>query len=164
MTQENYVEGGSMQRPPLLEPIGFCFWKARFETDVRSKDIDLWQVIQNVDFYFKFQDEETKLMKEMPYELLKDTEQKQLGTNEEDKMTIYIALPRKDIKSLDPGYSSKNHVRKFLLALALKRRAKEATIEEAKYLATLSLDELIGNLKIYEMVLDNDGVASKITK
>ncbi|GKB44251.1 hypothetical protein Tco_0889193 [Tanacetum coccineum] len=36
-------------------------------------------------------------------------------------------------------------------------------IEEAKDLATLPLDELIGNLKVYEMILDNDGVVSKIT-
>ncbi|GJX00233.1 hypothetical protein Tco_0184146 [Tanacetum coccineum] len=42
--------------------------------------------------------------------------------------------------------------------------AKVTTIEEAKDLATLPLDELIGNLKVYEMVLDNDGVASKTTK
>ncbi|GJX81142.1 hypothetical protein Tco_0329291 [Tanacetum coccineum] len=45
------------------------------------------------------------------------------------------------LKSLDPNYSSKNHVRKFLRALTLKWRAK-----------------------VYEMVLDNDGVASKTTK
>ncbi|GKF38299.1 hypothetical protein Tco_0118360, partial [Tanacetum coccineum] len=43
------------------------------------------------------------------------------------------------LKSLDPDYSSKNHVRKFL-------------------------DNLIGNLKVYEMVLNNDGIASKTTK
>ncbi|GJZ51417.1 hypothetical protein Tco_0605932 [Tanacetum coccineum] len=46
-------------------------------------------------------------------------------------------------KSLDPDYSSKNHVRKFLRALSLKLRAKVTAIEEAKYLATLPLDELI---------------------
>ncbi|GKB30017.1 hypothetical protein Tco_0869418 [Tanacetum coccineum] len=68
------------------------------------------------------------------------------------------------LKSLDPDYSSKNHVRKFFLALPLKWRAKVTTIEEAKDLATLPLDELISNLKVYEMVLDNDGVASKTTK
>ncbi|GJR46765.1 hypothetical protein Tco_1314868 [Tanacetum coccineum] len=45
------------------------------------------------------------------------------------------------LKSLDPDYSSKNHVRKFLRALLLKWRAK-----------------------VYEMVLDNDGVESKTTK
>ncbi|GKC58218.1 hypothetical protein Tco_1085816, partial [Tanacetum coccineum] len=89
-----------------------------FKTHVKSKDIDLWQVIQNGDFYFKVEDKETKLMKEMPYVLLKDNEKK----------------------------------------------AKVNTIEEAKELATLPLEELIGNLKVYEMVLDNDGVASKTTK
>ncbi|GJV68442.1 hypothetical protein Tco_1483951 [Tanacetum coccineum] len=51
------------------------------------------------------------------------------------------------IKSLDPDYSSKNYVRKFLRALPLKWRAKVMTIEEAKDLATLPLDELIGNLR-----------------
>ncbi|GJY60293.1 hypothetical protein Tco_0460950 [Tanacetum coccineum] len=68
------------------------------------------------------------------------------------------------IKSLDQDYSSKNHVRKFLRALPLKWREKVTTIEEAKDLATLHLDELIGNLKVYEMILKNDGVASKTTK
>ncbi|GKC23478.1 hypothetical protein Tco_1025628 [Tanacetum coccineum] len=59
---------------------------------------------------------------------------------------------------------SQNHVRKFLHALPLKWRAKVKTIEEAKYLATLPLDDIIGNLKVYEMILENDGIASKTTK
>ncbi|GJU32855.1 zf-CCHC domain-containing protein, partial [Tanacetum coccineum] len=103
-------------------------------------------------------------MKETPYELLKDTEKKQLRNNEEAKMTIYNPQGIQALKSLDPDYSSKNHFRKFLRALPLKWRAKMMAIEEAKDLATLPLDELIGNLKVYEMVLDNDGVASKTTK
>ncbi|GKB14343.1 integrase, catalytic region, zinc finger, CCHC-type containing protein [Tanacetum coccineum] len=49
-------------------------------------------------------------------------------------------------------------------ALPLKWRATVTAIEEDKDLATLSLDELIGNLKVYEMILENDGVASKTTK
>ncbi|GKD78824.1 zf-CCHC domain-containing protein [Tanacetum coccineum] len=166
-------------------------------------------------------------MKETPYELLEDDQKKKLGKNNEAKMTLYNALPRKEyervfmcktakevwhtliithqgnsqvknckidlltqeykkfsisneetidsgftrfnaivtsLKSLDPDYSSKNHVRKFLRALPLKWRAKVTAIEEAKDLATLPLDELVGNLKVYEMVLDNDGVTSKTTK
>nr|GEU58525.1 UBN2 domain-containing protein [Tanacetum cinerariifolium] len=89
-------------------------------------------------------------------------------------MTLYNALLRKEYErvymcktakeSLDPDYSSKNHVRKFLRALPLKWRAKVTSIEEAKDLASLPLDELIGNLKVYEMIMDNDNVASKITK
>ncbi|GJW50904.1 hypothetical protein Tco_0092255 [Tanacetum coccineum] len=77
-------------------------------------------------------------MKETPYELLEDDPKKKLGKNNEAKMTLCNALPGKE--------------------------AKVAAIEEAKDLATLPLDELIGNLKVYEMVLDNDGVASKTTK
>nr|GFA12717.1 hypothetical protein [Tanacetum cinerariifolium] len=96
MAQENYVEGCSVQRPTLLEPKGFCFYKAHFETYVKSNDIDLWQVIQNGDFYFEVEDEETMLMKETPYELLKDNEKKQLSKNEEANMTIYNALPHKE--------------------------------------------------------------------
>ncbi|GJV19871.1 hypothetical protein Tco_1368891 [Tanacetum coccineum] len=68
------------------------------------------------------------------------------------------------LKSLDPDYSSKNHVRKFLRTLPLKWRADVTAIEESKGLATLPLDELIGNLNVYEMVLDNDGVTFKTTK
>ncbi|GJZ00607.1 protein CHUP1, chloroplastic [Tanacetum coccineum] len=37
-------------------------------------------------------------------------------------------------------------------------------IEEAKDLATLPLDELISNLKVYKMVLDNDGIDFKTIK
>ncbi|GKA44572.1 retrovirus-related pol polyprotein from transposon TNT 1-94, partial [Tanacetum coccineum] len=181
MSQENYVEGCSMQRPLFLEANGLCFWKACFETYVKSKYIDLWQFIQNNDFYFEVEDSKTKLMKENPYELLQDEQKKQLGKNNEAKMTLYNALPRKEyervfmcktakentrssqspmkkllivvshdstaivtsLKSLDPDYSSKNHVRKFLRALLLKWRAKVTVIKEAKDLATLPLDELI---------------------
>ncbi|GJZ89071.1 zf-CCHC domain-containing protein [Tanacetum coccineum] len=146
-----------------------------------------------------------KVDERKPYELLKDTEKKQLGKNEEAKMTIYNALPCKEyehvlmcktakevchtliityqgnsqvknckidlltqeyenLKSLDLDYSSKNHVRKFLRALPLKWRAKVTAIEETKDLATIPPDELIRNLKVYEMVLDNDSVDFKTTK
>ncbi|GJW59648.1 hypothetical protein Tco_0108983 [Tanacetum coccineum] len=67
------------------------------------------------------------------------------------------------LKSLDPDYSSKNHVRKFLRALPLKLRAKVTTIKETKDLATFPLDELFRNFKVYEMILENDGVVSKTT-
>ncbi|GJS97686.1 retrovirus-related pol polyprotein from transposon TNT 1-94 [Tanacetum coccineum] len=51
------------------------------------------------------------------------------------------------LKAPDEGYSSKNYVSKFLRALHPKWRAKVTAIEESKDLASLSLDELIGNLK-----------------
>ncbi|GJR28859.1 hypothetical protein Tco_1105091 [Tanacetum coccineum] len=42
-------------------------------------------------------------------------------------------------------------------------RAKVTVIEEAKDLATLPLNELVENLKVYEMILENDGLVSKTT-
>ncbi|GKE79243.1 hypothetical protein Tco_1545363, partial [Tanacetum coccineum] len=65
------------------------------------------------------------------------------------------------LKALDEGYSSKNYVRKFLRALHPKWRAKVTTIEESKDLTSLSLDELIGNLKVHKMIIKKD---SKIVK
>nr|GEV52166.1 UBN2 domain-containing protein [Tanacetum cinerariifolium] len=52
------------------------------------------------------------------------------------------------LKALNEGFSSKNYVRKFLMALHPKWRAKVTAIEGSKNLTTLSLDELIGNLKV----------------
>ncbi|GJS40796.1 retrovirus-related pol polyprotein from transposon TNT 1-94 [Tanacetum coccineum] len=60
------------------------------------------------------------------------------------------------LKALDEGYSSKNYVRKFLRALHPKWRAKVTAIEESKDLTSLSLDELIGNLKVHEMIIKKD--------
>ncbi|GKB44824.1 copia protein [Tanacetum coccineum] len=60
------------------------------------------------------------------------------------------------LKALDEGYYSKNYVRKFLRALHPKWRAKVTTIEESKDLTSLSLDELIGNLKVHEMIIKKD--------
>nr|GEU52779.1 retrovirus-related Pol polyprotein from transposon TNT 1-94 [Tanacetum cinerariifolium] len=65
------------------------------------------------------------------------------------------------LKALDEGYSSKNYVRKFLRDLHPKGRAKVTTIEESKDLTSLSLDEVIGNLKVHEMIIKKD---SKIVK
>ncbi|GKD78661.1 hypothetical protein Tco_1341282 [Tanacetum coccineum] len=64
----------------------------------------------------------------------------------------------------NPDYSSKNHVLKFLRAFPLKWRAKVTAIKKAKDLTTLPLDELIGNIKVYETILGIDGIASKPIK
>lgn len=50
MNFKNYKEGQYMQRRPLFEANGFIYWKNNFETYVRSKDIDLWNL--TVDGYY----------------------------------------------------------------------------------------------------------------
>ena len=82
MDFENYKEGQSMQRPPLFEPNGFIYWKSRFETYVKSKDIDLWFIIVDGDNVVSNP---------------KDEDQKKLiAKNNEAKMMLYNALPKKE--------------------------------------------------------------------
>nr|GEW66332.1 RNA-directed DNA polymerase, eukaryota, reverse transcriptase zinc-binding domain protein [Tanacetum cinerariifolium] len=47
-------------------------------------------------------------------------------------------------------------LQKFLMTLHPKWRAKVMTIEESKDLTSLFLDELIGNLKVHEMIIKKD--------
>nr|GEZ97880.1 zf-CCHC domain-containing protein/UBN2 domain-containing protein [Tanacetum cinerariifolium] len=60
------------------------------------------------------------------------------------------------LKALDEGYSNKNYVRKFLRDLHPKWREKVMAIEESKDITSLSLDELIENLKVYEMIIKKE--------
>ncbi|GJR83152.1 zf-CCHC domain-containing protein [Tanacetum coccineum] len=219
MDSDKYLEGQSMQRPPLFESDSFIYWKNRFETYVKSKDLDLWHVITNGDFQPIIQNPETKLDEVVPFENQTDDLKRRLAKNNEAKMVIYNALPRKEyerifmcntakeiwktllithqgnsqvkdnkidllvqqyeqfvisedesidsafarfntiitsLKALDEGYFSKNYVRKFLRALRPKWRAKVTAIEESKNLTSLSLDELIGILKVHEMIIKKD--------
>ncbi|GJV54825.1 copia protein [Tanacetum coccineum] len=219
MDFDKYLEGQSMQRPPLFESDSFIYWKNRFKTYVKSKDLDLWHVITNGDFQPIEQNSETKLDEVIPFEKQSDDLKKRLAKNNEAKIVICNALPRKEyerifmcnttkeiwktllithqgnsqvkdnkidllvqqyeqfvisedesidsafarfntiitsLKALDEGYSSKNYVRKFLRALHLKWRVKVTTIEESKDLTSLSFDELIGNLKVHEMIIKKD--------
>ncbi|GJV90244.1 retrovirus-related pol polyprotein from transposon TNT 1-94 [Tanacetum coccineum] len=65
------------------------------------------------------------------------------------------------LKALDESFSSRNHVKKFLRALPTKWHLKVMDIDESKDMSTQLLDELIGNLKVYEVVLEKDSEASK---
>ncbi|GJV51662.1 zf-CCHC domain-containing protein [Tanacetum coccineum] len=163
----------------------------------------------------------------IPYEKFEETHKKMISKNDEAKMVLYNALPKKkyerifmcktakdvwnsliithqvnkqvkdnkidlfvqkyeefvisddetidfafarfntiitSFKALDESFSSRNHVRKFLRALPTKWRPKVTTIKESKDLSTLPLGELIGNLKVYEVVLEKDSEASKVKK
>nr|GEV44926.1 zf-CCHC domain-containing protein/UBN2 domain-containing protein [Tanacetum cinerariifolium] len=86
-----------------------------------------------------------------------------------DDETIDCAFARfntiiTSLKTLDESFSSRNHVRKLLRALPTNWRLKVTVIDESKDLSTLPLDELIGNLKVYEVVLEKDSEISKSKK
>ncbi|GJU80970.1 hypothetical protein Tco_1283335 [Tanacetum coccineum] len=226
MDSENYKEGQSMQRSPLFEVNFFIYWKTRFETYVKSKDIDLWHIIiyGNYKRTIKNKDGKDEII---PYEKFEESQKKMISKNDKAKMVLYNALPKKEyerifmcntakdiwnsliithqgnkqvkdnkinlfvqkykefvifddetidyafarfntiitsLKALDESFSSRNHVRKFLRALLTKWRPKVTAIEESKDLSTLTLDELIGNLKLYEVLLEKDSEISKVKK
>ncbi|GJY26249.1 zf-CCHC domain-containing protein, partial [Tanacetum coccineum] len=85
------------------------------------------------------------------YEQFTIPEEESIGNGFARFNTIITSL-----KALDGGFSSKNYVRKYLRALHLKWRAKVTAIEESNDLTSLSLDELIGNLKVYEVIIKKD--------
>nr|GEV46366.1 hypothetical protein [Tanacetum cinerariifolium] len=60
------------------------------------------------------------------------------------------------LKALDEGCYRKNYVRNFHRALHPKWRANVTEIEESKDLTSLSLDEIIRNLKVHEMIIKKD--------
>ncbi|GJT61467.1 zf-CCHC domain-containing protein, partial [Tanacetum coccineum] len=122
MESEKYLEGQSMQRPPLFESDGFIYWKNRFETYVKSKDLDLWHVITDGDFSPIQNNPETKKDEIVPFHKQNNDLKKKLAKNNKAKMVI---------------------------------------IKESKNLTTLSLDELIGNLKIYEEIIKKDSETVK---
>ncbi|GJU14121.1 hypothetical protein Tco_1136517 [Tanacetum coccineum] len=111
------------------------------------------------------EDPETKMMKDTPYELLKDDEKKKLGKNNEAKMTLYNVLPRKeyervfmcktakefsisDEETIDSGFTRFNAIVTSLKFLDQYYSSKN----QVKKFLRLRND------------LENDGVASKTTK
>nr|GEX08740.1 alpha/beta hydrolases superfamily protein [Tanacetum cinerariifolium] len=89
MDSDKYLEGQSLQRPLLFESDSFIYWKNRFETYVKSKDLDLCHVITKGDF-----------------------------------------------KPIQNNLKTKQ--------------------DESKDLTSLSLDELIGNIKVYQLIIKKD--------
>ncbi|GJY44836.1 zf-CCHC domain-containing protein [Tanacetum coccineum] len=175
----------------LKDNVTMAFLCLMFETYVKSKDLDLWHVITDGDFPPIQNNPETKKDEIVPFHKQNDDLKKKLAKNNEAKKGNQVKANKIDLlvqqyeqfmipeeesidnafakfntiitslKALDEGFSSKNCVRKFLRALHPKWRAKVTAIEESKNLTTLSLDELIGNLKVYEEVIKKDSETVK---
>ncbi|GJU70654.1 hypothetical protein Tco_1262059 [Tanacetum coccineum] len=172
MNSDKYLEGQSMQRPPLFESDSFIYWKNRFETYVKSKDLDLWHVITNCDFQPIEQNPKTKLdektllithqgnsqVKDNKIDFLVQQYEQFVISEDESIDSVFASFNNiiTSLKAIDEGYSSNHYVRKFLRALHPNWRVKVTEIEESKDLTSLSLDELIGNLKVYKMIIKKD--------
>ncbi|GKC32272.1 hypothetical protein Tco_1039566 [Tanacetum coccineum] len=110
MESEKYLEGQSMQRPPLFESDGFIYWKNRFETYVKSKDLDLWHVITDGDFPPIQNNPETKKDEVVPFHKQNDDLKKKLAKNNEAKMV------KKEVSDEDSS-SSNSEDKEYAMAV-----------------------------------------------
>ncbi|GKC85226.1 zf-CCHC domain-containing protein [Tanacetum coccineum] len=178
-----------MQRPPLFKSDRFIYWKNRFETYVKSKDLDLWHIITYGDFPPVQNNPETKKDEIVPFDKQSDDLKKKLAKNNEAKIVIYNAFPRKEYEGIFMCKTAKEIWDTLLISHQgnsqvkdnkidlLVQQYEQFTIPEeestdngfARFntiitslkaldedLTSLSLDELIGNLKVYEVIIKKD--------
>ncbi|GJR41447.1 hypothetical protein Tco_1217131 [Tanacetum coccineum] len=100
MESEKYLEGQSVQRSPLFESDGFIYWKNRFETYVKLKDLGLWNGITFGNFPTIQNNPQTKKDEIVTFDKQSDDLKKKLAKNNEAKMVIYNALPRKEYERI----------------------------------------------------------------
>ena len=93
-----YKERQSMQGLPLFEATGLIYRKNRFVTYVKSKDTDLWLIIVDGDYKLFVRNSYTGRDESVPQERQNDDQKKMLSKNNESKMFLYNALPKKEYK------------------------------------------------------------------
>ncbi|GJS92953.1 zf-CCHC domain-containing protein [Tanacetum coccineum] len=100
MDSDQYLEGQSMQRPSLFKSDCFMYWKNRFETYVKAKDLDLWHIILNGDFPPVAQNKNTQVLEVVPFEQQDADLKRKLAKNNEAKIVLYNALPKKEYERI----------------------------------------------------------------
>nr|GEU90977.1 DUF4219 domain-containing protein/UBN2 domain-containing protein [Tanacetum cinerariifolium] len=100
MDSNKYLKGQSRKIPPLFESDHFIYWKNRFETYVKAKDLDLWHIILNGDFPPLAKNKFTQILEVVPFEEQSDDVKKKLAKNNEAKMVLYNALPKKEYETI----------------------------------------------------------------
>nr|GEX54803.1 reverse transcriptase domain-containing protein [Tanacetum cinerariifolium] len=158
---ENDVVSRNKARPDIMFSVCFCI---RFQEDPKTYHLE---VVKCIFLYIK-------VTMHLGLWYLKRTSIKTTVYVDSDHAGDYVdrkstndsAFARfntiiTSLKALGEGYASKNYARKFLRALHPKWREKVMTIEESKYLTSLTLDELIENLKDKKESNDEDSSTSE---
>nr|GEU47467.1 zf-CCHC domain-containing protein/UBN2 domain-containing protein [Tanacetum cinerariifolium] len=103
--------------------------EVRFETYVKSNDLDLWNVITNGDFQPIEQNSETKLDEVIPFEKQNDELKRRLAKNNEAKMVIYNALPRKEYERIFMCNTAKENWKILLITNQGNSQVKDNKID-----------------------------------
>nr|GEY78184.1 zf-CCHC domain-containing protein/UBN2 domain-containing protein [Tanacetum cinerariifolium] len=132
MDSKNYKEGQSMQRPPLFEDNCFIYWENSFKTYVKSKDIDLWHIIVYGDYKPTIKNKDTGKEEVIPYEKFEEIHIKMISNNDEAKMVLYNALPKKEYKRIFMCKTAKDVWNSLIIT---HKEASKNTKEKYKSLA-----------------------------
>ncbi|GJZ75017.1 zf-CCHC domain-containing protein [Tanacetum coccineum] len=168
--------------------------------NLRFEDLDLWHIILNDDFQPVAKNEVTYVLEVVPFEEQSDDLKKKLAKNNEAKMILYNALPKKEYKRIFMCKTAKDIWQSLLITYQGNSQVKDNKInllvqqyeqftileeesidsgfarfntiitslkaidEESKDFSSLALDELIGNLKVHEVVMEKDSEIYKSKK
>ena len=97
MEFENCKEDQSMQRSPLFEANGFIYWENRFETYVKSNDIDIWNIIVDGNYVSVVENISTDKDDGVSYERQKDEQKKKPSKSKKEKMVL-VPYPKRNTK------------------------------------------------------------------
>ncbi|GJR10069.1 zf-CCHC domain-containing protein [Tanacetum coccineum] len=118
-----------MQRLPLFESDCFVYWKNRFETYVKAKDLDLLHIIMNGDFPPVARNKVTQVLEVVPFEEQSDDLKKRLAKNNEAKMVLYNALPKKEYERVFICKMAKDIWQSFLITHQGNSQVKDNKID-----------------------------------
>ncbi|GJV77786.1 zf-CCHC domain-containing protein, partial [Tanacetum coccineum] len=125
----DYLEWQSMQRPSLFESDHFIYWNNRFKTYVKAKNLDLWHIILNDDFPPVARNKETQILEMVPFEQQDDDLKMKLAKNNEAKMVLYNALPKKEYKRIFMCKTGKDIWQSLLITHQSNSQVKDNKID-----------------------------------
>ncbi|GJY40201.1 zf-CCHC domain-containing protein [Tanacetum coccineum] len=124
---ENEVFGLTKEQLALCET--FDINLQGFETYVKSKDIVLWHIIVYADYKPIVRNTETDKEEIILYEKLKEDNKKLLSKNDEAKMVLYNALPKKEYERIFMCKTAKDIWNSLIITHQCNEQVKDNKID-----------------------------------
>nr|CAN64244.1 hypothetical protein VITISV_038460 [Vitis vinifera] len=172
-SSSSQAENFSKHRAPFFIGTDYPYWKTRMTWYLQSTNLDVWDVIENAPTF------PTKLVDGVlvpkPKQEWNELDKRNFQLNAKAIFTLQCAMDRNEynrienetivemitsftnivngLEALGKTYKESEKVMKILRSLPSKWHTKVTTIQEAKDLTKLPMEELIGSLMTYEINL-----------